>query len=88
MCLEFVPAGVSCLCPYDNMLPIGPVNLTHTHTHTHWMDVLPGWMDVLPTKDTWELDAATVKSALRGQKAAGKGTPLYRKDHRLCQKAA
>ena len=30
MCLEFVPAGVSCLCPYDKMLPIGPVNLTHT----------------------------------------------------------
>ena len=29
-----VPAGVLCLCPYDNMLPIGPVNFTHTHTHT------------------------------------------------------
>ena len=27
-----MPAGVSCLCPYDKMLPIGPVNLTHTHT--------------------------------------------------------
>ena len=24
---------MSCLCPYDNMLPIGPDNLTHTHTH-------------------------------------------------------
>ena len=35
MCLEFVPAGVSCLCPYDNMLPIGPDNLTHTHTHIY-----------------------------------------------------
>ena len=32
MCLEFVPAGVSCLCPYENMLHIGPVNFTHTHT--------------------------------------------------------
>ena len=30
--IEFVPAGVSCLCPYDNMLLIGPDNLTHTHT--------------------------------------------------------
>ena len=33
VCLEFVPAGVSCCCPYDNMLPIGPVNLTHVHIH-------------------------------------------------------
>ena len=32
VCIEFVPAGVSCLCPYDNMLSIGPVNSTHTHT--------------------------------------------------------
>ena len=23
---------MSCLCPDDNMLPTGPVNLTHTHT--------------------------------------------------------
>ena len=42
VCLEFVPAGVSCLCHYDAMLPIGPDNLTHTHeamsdsqVHTH-----------------------------------------------------
>ena len=35
MCLEFVPAGVSCICHYDDMWPIGPDNLTHTHTHTH-----------------------------------------------------
>ena len=26
-----MPAGVSCLCHYDDMLPIGPDNLTHTH---------------------------------------------------------
>ena len=32
VCLEFVPAGVTCLCPYDNMLPIGPVSLTHALT--------------------------------------------------------
>ena len=50
MCLEFVPAGVSCLCPYDKMLPIGPVNLTHTHLEfvpagvsclCHYDDMLP-----------------------------------------------
>ena len=38
MCLEFVPVGVLYLCPYDNMLPIGPVNLTHTHTEADLMD--------------------------------------------------
>ena len=31
MCFEFVPAGVSCICHYDDVLPIGPDNLTHTH---------------------------------------------------------
>ena len=28
-----MPVGVSCLCHYDDMLPIGHDNLTHTHTH-------------------------------------------------------
>ena len=42
MCLEFVPAGVSCLCPYDKMLPIGPVNLTHTHTHFISVSLIKG----------------------------------------------
>ena len=37
MCLEFVPAGVSCLWHYDDMLPIGPDNLTHTHSYLVWM---------------------------------------------------
>ena len=45
VCLEFVPAGVSCLCPYDNMLPIGPVILTHTHTHPAYQFLRDG----LPT---------------------------------------
>ena len=42
---------------------------THTHTHTHSLQsgVGTAWMDVLPTKETWELDDSTVKSALRFQ---------------------
>ena len=77
---------------YKDMLAVdisreqAEINLARLHSLQSGVGT--AWMDVLPTKETWELDAATVKSALRGQKAAGKGAPLYRKDHRLCQKAA
>jgi hypothetical protein len=33
------------------------------------------WMDVLPTKETWELDDAMVKSALRSQLGVSPGPP-------------
>ena len=35
------------------------------------------WMDVLPTKETWELDDATVKSALRFQLGVSPGPPSH-----------
>jgi hypothetical protein len=43
--------------------------------HSLQRGVGTAWMDVLPTKATWELDDATVKSALRFQLGVSPGPP-------------
>ena len=66
---------------YKDMLAVdisreqAEVNLARLHSLQSGVGT--AWMDVLPTKETWELDDATVKSALRFQLGVSPGPPSH-----------